>query len=588
MRPPRLPPVKPGAIIVAMTSLVNVAPSPASPPRSCCDIPALIRGVVDDGCAFEELVSRLMPLIGGADPIPAEIQLELSTALLEIERRAEREDRLYALVADSGGASIALGESGQVLAINASGAARFGAAVGDGLSSLGISRESFKAFERRLASHKGPTLIQTRAAASRGDGAPSVLAGSYYPRFRAFILSEIGGSWPQSVDLAMAEIFGLSLSEREVLAGLAKGLDAAAIAQERGSALGTVRQQIKTVTAKLGLRSRAAAAAFAASAAGLGEGAERVSGGASGALPTRGREAPLRAYAFDRDGRRVGYRRFGREGGKPVLFFHGPSFGAGEYSEDRILADRRGLAVYAIERPGYGRTDPASEAEGAAECEHKDALALVRRESLGRFYILAHEAGLIPALDFARREADRPLGILAVSSSPPFIQLEQIDAIPAHQGIYIHAARRAPWLARLFLRLLAVRMRRLGPQAWPEVIFKGQDFESAVMARASLTSGVIGSYSFYLNQAGAGFEHDLRLMLGDWGSWLQEARIPLSLLHGARNQTTTPAQLEIFKTLRPDVRVEIVPDAGLTLAVSHPRLVYQRLAELAAATDRGA
>jgi hypothetical protein len=102
---------------------------------------------VDDGCAFEELVSRLMPLIGGADPIPAEIQLELSTALLDIERRAEREDRLYALVADSGGASIALGESGQVLAINASGAARFGAAVGDGLSSLGISRESFKAFE---------------------------------------------------------------------------------------------------------------------------------------------------------------------------------------------------------------------------------------------------------------------------------------------------------------------------------------------------------------------------------------------------------------------------------------------------------
>lgn len=231
----------------------------------------------------------------------------------------------------------------------------------------------------------------------------------------------------------------------------------------------------------------------------------------------RAREAPLRAYAFDRNVRRVGYRRFGREGGKPVRFFHGPSFGAGEYSEDRILADRHGLAVYAIERPGYGRTDPASEAEGAAECEHKDTMALVRSDSLGRFYILAHEAGLIPALEFTRREADRPLGILAVSSSPPFIQLEQIDAIPAHQGIYLHAARRAPWLARLFLRLLAVRMQRLGPQVWPEVIFKGQDFESAVMAGASLTSGVNGSYSFYLNQAYAGFEHYLRLMLGDWG-----------------------------------------------------------------------
>lgn len=389
-----------------MTGMIDGEQKPASPPGSCSDIPALIRGVVDDGCAFEELVSRLMPLIGGADPIPAEVQLELSTALLDIERRAEREDRLYALVVDSGGASIALGESGQVLAINP---------AGDGLSSLGISRESFKAFERRLASQKGPSLIRTRAAAARRDGAPVVLSGSYYPRFRAFILSQIGGYWPRSVDLAMAEIFGLSLSEREVLAGLAKGLDAAGIAEERSSALGTVRQQIKAVTAKLGLRSRAAAAAFAAAAAALGEGAERVSGGASGALPTRGLGAPLKAYAFDRDGRRVGYRRFGREGGRPVLLFHGPSFGAGEYPEDRMLADRRGFAVYAIERFGYGRTDPAPDSEGPAECEHADAMALVRREGLGQFYILAHEAGLTLAVSHPRLVYQRLAELVAAT-----------------------------------------------------------------------------------------------------------------------------------------------------------------------------
>lgn len=100
------------------------------------------------------------------------------------------------------------------------------------------------------------------------------------------------------------------------------------------------------------------------------------------------------------------------------------------------------------------------------------------------------------------------------------------------------------------------------------------------MARPALASGVIASYSFYLNQLGAGFEHDLRLMLEDWTDNLRAVRVPLFLVHGERNTTTPLRYLDILRQLRPDIQIELAPDAGLSLAVSHPQLIYRKLAAL--------
>jgi pimeloyl-ACP methyl ester carboxylesterase/DNA-binding CsgD family transcriptional regulator len=538
----------------------------------------LIKGLARGDCEFEQFVETLMPLIKGTDPIDLETQLELSTALIAFEKTATRDDRLYALVNDEGSATVALGESGQILALNPAAAALFSASTGDGLSALKIDQTSFMAFKRRLATCAGPTLIKAFLESSRRQYVPVLLTGSYYPRFRAFVLAELRGTWPPSIDLAMEELFGLSRSEREILASLARGLDSDGIARERGRSVGTVRQQVKAILSKLGTSSQLAAATLAATAAGVA--AELADGNSAGMLPITTYEAPLLVYSFERDGRRVGFRRFGHSSGAPVLFLHGPSFGAGEYPEDRRLAERLGLCVYALERPGYGRTDPAPDSEDPLVCEYLDAMALFRLRKPGPVHILAHEAALIPALELARKEPGLVRGILGVSSAPPFLQLEQLAEIPANHGVYFHAARHAPWIAQLLVKILTVRMRRLGPQAWTEVIFKGQSFETAVMSRPALAPGIIGTYSFYLNQQGAGFEHELRIMLDDWSTSLAEVQVPLVLVHGARNNTTPPAHLDIFRKIRPDISIELVADAGLSLAVSHPRLVYERLSGL--------
>ncbi|TVQ23073.1 MAG: alpha/beta fold hydrolase, partial [Spirochaetaceae bacterium] len=507
--------------------------------------------------------------------------LELSTTLYEIERRAARDDELFALVNDQGAASLALSESGQIMALNTAATEMLSVAAGDGLSALGINRQDFDAFAQRLIDNPEPSLLHISCPKAGGRGKPVLVSGVYYPWYRSFVLTVLRAHWPESVDRALAELYGLSKSERDILKLLARGLGSEDIADLRGRSLGTVRQQLKSITGKMGVQTQLAAATIAASAAAAALSFGDRAGHPAGQLPVSGRQGPLRTGSFSRGRRRVGWRQFGDQDGVPVLFLHGPSFGAGEYPEDRRLAQRHGLNVYAPERPGYGRTDGHDPEEDVLTCQIRDACALLDQEKVERVTIIAHEVGLIPALAMARECPERVRGVLGVSAAPPFVKLEQIAVIPDHQSVFIEAARHAPWLAHLLIRLLIVQMRKLGPQEWVKVIFGDLEPDARVMHRPELLAGIVGSYSFYVNQLGQGFEQDLEMMHTDWSPLVADVPVPIRLLHGAENPTTPPQQLDIFRTLRPDIPIDLVERAGLTLAVSHPHLVYRALAEMA-------
>jgi pimeloyl-ACP methyl ester carboxylesterase/DNA-binding CsgD family transcriptional regulator len=549
------------------------------------DLVALVHGVAEQTVEFDELVAALMPMIRGDRPLAPEVALQLSTALIQIERNAAMEDELYGLVNEHGSAALALSEAGQILTLNTAAIERFSISTGDGLSALSITRSEFEEFGRRLSTFTGPTLIrvdrrdkQVREGERRKSSV--LMSAAYHHRYRAFVLTTLRQYWPESVDRAMEELFGLSRSEREILALLAQGVNSEAIAERRFRSPGTVRQQIKSIMQKLGVTTQLEAATLAATAAATASATSSAAGQEIGLLPALEADAPLRFGTFFRGKRRVGWRRFGAPTGSKVLLLHGPSFGAGEYPQDRRMADRYGLDVYAIERPGYGRTDIPSKSEDVIDCHSRDITALLSRERLDRVMILAHEVALIPALELAHRHPGVVRGVLAVSAAPPFKNAEQIEAMPAHQGIFIQAARHAPWLARLMIRLLMVRTRQLGPERWTDVIFQGLQPDSRVIDRESLRPGVIGTYSFYLNQMGAGFEVDLVMMLLDWAQRVADPEVPLLLLHGTRNPATPPAALQVFRDLNPEITIELVEDAGLTLAVADPDLVYRRLREL--------
>ena len=564
-----------GQVPVAAT-LSGAVGEAGSPEVPTAHLEQLVRGVADHSVAFETLVGALMPMINGTQTLPAEMALQLTTTLIELEQHAADEDKLYGLVNERGAPALALSEAGQILALNTAAAQLFHLSTGDGMRALGIERLAFDAFKRRLADTRGHTLIKAHRPEAV-DALPLIMIGSYHPRYQAFVLEALQHHWPESIDLALKALFGLSRSEREILSCLAQGMSSEQIAKRRTRTLGTVRQQVKNILQKLGSSSQLEVATMAAAAA-----AKSSEGwhGDTGILTMAGQDAPLDIREFRRGRRRIGWRRFGDPGGEKVIMLHGPTFGAGEYLADRYQALRHGLDVYAIERPGYGRSDPPGKGEDVLECHYQDLLSLMAQAQLSKVKLLAYEVGMIPALKLAEQQPDRIKGIVAVSAAPPFIELEQLHAMPEHQVVFIQAARHAPWLARLMIRLLMIRTRQLGPERWIEVVFQGLKTEMQVMKKSELKTGIVGSYSFYLNQMGAGFEVDLKMMLKDWGGLLRGLSVRLRLLHGGNNATTPVNNLEIFKRLNPHVGIDLIENEGLTLAVSRPERIYQTLAQL--------
>lgn len=541
----------------------------------------LVSAVAARKAEFADLIVALAPDLSSQAILPTELALELSTALHDLEERATGHDPLYKLVNDHTAPALALNESGQVVALNVGAAQLFDMQSGDGLVALGISPEAFHQFKERLATAQGPTLLKAYRKGSDEHALPLILVGMYHQKLKTFVLNALQQHWPESIDLAFADVFGLSASERHILALLSRGCSSEEIAGERGSSVATVRQQIKSLLQKLGAKSQVQAATMAASAA-----------TAMDTVTTKGDllsvhydNYPMSIHELFREQRRIGWRRFGKPGGRPVLFLHGPSFGAGDFPDERRLAAQFGLDVIAVERAGYGRTEPSDKTEDPLESQCHDILAVLGSLSISKVTILSHEVALIPALALMQHSGIQINGVVSVSAAPPFKELEQINAMPAHQAIFIQAARHAPWLARLLIRLLILRMRKLGPEQWPKVIFEGVEPDEHVIRKNSLKQGVVAAYGFYVNQLGAGYLEDLRIMIQDWGHLLETPNLPLTLIHGSHNASTPLSHLNIFRGINPDIPIELVEGEGLTLAVSQTERIYETLATIAGANN---
>lgn len=544
-----------------------------NPNQAPANIGKLVKQVANKEIEFEQLVSTLQPLLV-KQQLPVDVALELSNVMHDVEDIARLEDSLLNLVQHYAAPAMALSETGQVLAINDAVMRLSWVNTGDGLTTFGLSQKAFEEFKQRLAAHSEPTLLLLDRNVLEQNERPLLLLGRYQYRQRAFIVVALQQQWPESINQAMQALFNLSQSECDVLAGLASGLTSEQIAQLRERRVSTVRQQIKATMAKMGVSTQVQAATLAAAAAH----AFTQQAVNTDHYIEHTQSSNLFLGSMQRNGRRIGWRRFGNPYGQTVFMLHGPSFAAGEFEQDRFWASELGLDVIAIERPGYGRTTPPNAEDDPLQCQCDDIAALVNTLNLDRFTFLAHEVALIVALAYSAQHPGQVNRILGVSCAPPFKAVELLNSMPPQQGIFILAARKARWLSKLLLRLLVVRLRKLGAERWYEAVFDDVPSDLAITQNPELRQGVIAAYPFYTQQSGAGFDVDLQVMIKDWTHLITEATMPVTLLHGSNNATSPLSYLSIFTKLNPNWRIEIIENEGLTLAIHQPERIYRTLA----------
>lgn len=249
--------------------------------------------------------------------------------------------------------------------------------------------------------------------------------------------------------------------------------------------------------------------------------------------------------------------------------------GAGLFDPDPERTHASNVTLLAVDRPGYGRSDPVHNGQWATVWSAADDIASVL-DTLdgGPVGVVGWSAGGRVALALAARRPDLVDRVVVVATPAPDDEIPWID--PEQRAVLDRLGQSAPEAAHAELES---RLRSLvpldpfsGEALWllaaltsDEPALAGRDVRARLgeMLRSAFAQGTTG-----LAADIAGY------CLRPWGFEPEEVAAKTLLLYGARDPLAAPPHGRWWQERLPDARLEVVPGAGhLVLLPMWPRIL---------------
>jgi pimeloyl-ACP methyl ester carboxylesterase/DNA-binding CsgD family transcriptional regulator len=461
---------------------------------------------------------------------------------------------------ESGRIEILVDRSGRVVSQNAACAQRLGLQPGEHLDGITLSPQ---AAQRVLTGQDGagiPLLVADPA------GGTIFLFGQAVENDGPILLTEVQRGIDASIRTRLAASVGLIASEGQLLKGLMQGKSVQVIARDLDRTEGTVRQQLKSIMAKMGVNSQQQLISTAYALSLMDQQARPATSPVTvdlqGATLHKGRHGV------------VGLHAFGPADGVPVLLLHGALFGIGTLPGLRGAAQTLGLRILAPERPGYGHT-ALGEDGNPIGLAVRQAVDILDSHGLQRVVVLAHDIGTRFAAQLALRVPNRVAAVIAAPATPPMQTWAQTADMPTRHRVNAWAAQHLPGLMDKIVALGLAQIARNGVEVIPRLVFDGCDFDQAILRQPA--AGAVLQEAFHLAwaQRGAGFRADMRLTNEDWQDEARRISAPFLCLHGAQSRTVSRSAVEALARTLPNGRFRLVEGAGHSLPVSHPALILR-------------
>jgi pimeloyl-ACP methyl ester carboxylesterase len=270
------------------------------------------------------------------------------------------------------------------------------------------------------------------------------------------------------------------------------------------------------------------------------------------------------------DGRRLGYAEYGLPGGDPVFYFHGLPASRLEAAVLDPAARRRGARVIAVDRPGFGLSDPAPARTLTSFAD--DVAALAAHLRIARFAVLGVSAGGPYALACALRVPERLVAVGVVGGLGPVYQDWAAAGLRWHASLAFRLARLAPWLlwpvhgalVGNFMRLFPGLTHRIVAAAAPEA-------DSRVLNRPEIREPMVASLREAMRQGPSGALQELVLLARPWGFRLEDIAVPVDLWHGEDDLVVPPEHSRHHHEALPrGSRLRLLPGEGhFSLPIDH-------------------
>ncbi len=279
------------------------------------------------------------------------------------------------------------------------------------------------------------------------------------------------------------------------------------------------------------------------------------------------------------DGRVLGYDEHGPPDGAPLFYFHGVPSSRLDWRlmGDGRLAQRHGLRVIAVDRPGVGLSGFK---QGRRIVDWPDDVAaLADRLGIQRFAVLGYSAGGPYAAASALRLGDRVTRAGIVSSATPNELARAAGASP-FTAWFLSLARNQPGLSRLLLGFMGLASRLAPPIAGAAASVGVSAPDRPLLRRAPTQRKFINMLREAVRQGPKGSQTDAALISGDWGFRPEGIRVPVRVWHGEQDINSPPAIARYFASAIPGCQTVTYPDEG------HLSVVVNRAEEILSAFGR--
>lgn len=376
---------------------------------------------------------------------------------------------------------------------------------------------------------------------------------------------------PEQAGKLFAELFGLTLSQANLARALARGATRSTAAAALGISEHRAKSELKSIFLACGVTAAPDLARLVAEV-------EALSGLAHACDVQTRADEHLRLVKRRWSDGRICFADHGPSDGAPVIVFHTSTGGRTHSPRFMAAARAAGLRMIAIERPGYGLTDPADGSPFAAAA--RDVEDVMDALQTPQALILAR-GGATAALAAARRLGPRITGGVLLGPDPP-ADLDHMRTGMMGWGKKVLFDN--PHLAEAFAKMLS---RRTGSEAIAKLMkqsVRGSEPDEAALRDpeelAALVRGgrqsAIGLWGFLREHLAHG--SGVRPLPMDARNWVLLAGRQDPLYHFEDAET-------FWRDTLTGLDIETVSDGGRFLHITHAALVINALRRCASNSE---
>lgn len=389
------------------------------------------------------------------------------------------------------------------------------------------------------------------------------------------LVSPLAASWPPGMPALLVATYGLSQSECEICELLSRAHRPADIATLRGSAIGTVRTQIKSLLVKTGCGSQTELVRLLHLLMRVAE----THGPSHPATPVaQGKMTTLQLEC----GTLMPVEMHGPASGRPVIFLHGMLDGASLTRKMRESLDVHGYRFVCPTRPWFGNAAPDY---GAIDTAPQRVGAHVRemcvKLNLRDAIVIGHMAGAVYAFASAAAAPEHIRAILNVAGGVPIVSGAQLVDMSHRQRVVAYTARYTPRLLPFVLRAGISQIQSGGTERFMHSLYASAPVDMAALNDSDIRRLVLHGYQFATRQGHHAFEIDSYHVVRNWLPLVNESTVPVKLLHGRHDPVVRAGSVEDFaERLGARGSLDMFDDAGQLLLHQFPERVLDALARM--------